>query len=909
MRVVIVGAGEVGWYLAQRLGAEGNDIVVVEQDEKIAAAIGAELDVQVVVGNATVPSTLRNAGIERAELLAGVTQNDEVNLMSALLAKQAGVPQTVVRIQIEELRGPDGGNVLEVMGADVVIDPDADTADEILELARAIGADELYPMSDGDLVVLGAVIGAESPLVGQTLADVGRAFEPRWRFLVGALTRDAETVIPRGDQRLEAGDHVRVLTSRQDRASTLELLGVAERPVRRVMVLGGGAVGARVARQLRNDGAEVVLVEHDPDRARTLSEKLAHVTIVRGDITDTDMLDEESIGSMDLVIAATGDDASNVLACAYAAAESDAFTVAVLHRLALLPLVRQFGINAALSPRTASANAVLRQIRRGTASVATFLESDVEVDEIAIAPNSAADGAQVAELNLPHSLVLGAVTRPWRAGADRARPHGAARRGQGGRLRPAGVAAGAPPGVRRRREHPRTVPTAPPIAHGGRRHRCDRRQRGPGVNPSRGERLLAPRRRPSLVGNVVGLVLAVVGVAIAGSAVVAVVDGGGDALALGICGIVIWAAGSVLWRTTIIPRHIRIVDVYITVTVAWLAMVCAGAVPYLATGTLTGIDLALFEAVSGFTTTGATVISDIEAVSHGTLFWRSTTQWLGGMGVIVLVVAVLPTIGAGGMHLISAEAPGPTGERLTPRVRETASNLWKVYVGFTVVLAGAYAVAGMNLYDAVSHSFTTVSTGGFSPYQGSLGHFDSAAIEWIACVGMFLAGGSFTLYFRALRKDPKPLLRSTELRAYFALVTVVVVIVVFSSGNGGRTVRRRARRGVHHALHDHHDRLRGDRVRAVEPGGARHPAGRDAARRDGRFHRGRRQDRAPAGGRQLRPSRGPAAPAPTPRASRAHRCGHRARRHRRQDRRVRAARTGDLRWGRDRDRARPARTW
>lgn len=412
MHVVIVGAGEVGWYLAQRLGAEGNDVVVVEQDEVVAGAIGAELDVQVVVGSATVPSTLRTAGIERADLLAGVTQNDEVNLLASLLAKEFGVAQTVVRIQTEELRGPLGERLLEVMGADVIIDPDADTADEIMELAHVSGADEVYPMSGGELLVLGAVIGAASPFVGHDLAQIGRSFEPDWRFLFGALTRDGETVIPRGDQVLEAGDHVRVLTTRSARREILELLGAATRRARRVMVLGGGAVGTRVAERLQGEGATVVLVENDAGRAKRLSERLPRVTIVQGDITDTELLLEESVSKMDLVIAATGDDASNVLACAYAAAEGDAFTVAVLHRLALLPLVRQFGIDAALSPRTASANAVLRHIRGGTASVATFLESDVEVNEFEIEAGSSADGVLVADLHLPHSVLLGAVTRP-----------------------------------------------------------------------------------------------------------------------------------------------------------------------------------------------------------------------------------------------------------------------------------------------------------------------------------------------------------------------------------------------------------------------------------------------------------------------------------------------------------------
>lgn len=291
-----------------------------------------------------------------------------------------------------------------------------------------------------------------------------------------------------------------------------------------------------------------------------------------------------------------------------------------------------------------------------------------------------------------------------------------------------------------------------------------------------------------MVANIVGLAVAVVGAGIVVSGVVDAIDGGPDVVILLVTGVAIWAVGSALWRLTIVPKQIRTLDVFTTVTVAWIAMAIAGAIPYLVTGHFTRIDDALFESISGFTTTGATVTPDIEATGKGLLFWRSTTQWMGGMGVIVLVVAVLPTVGSGGMSLLQAEAPGPTGERLTPRVRETARRLWGVYVGFTVALALAYALAGMSVYDAVSHSFTTVSTGGFSPYQQSIGAFDSVAIEWIGIVAMLLAGGSFTLYYRALRRDPKPLLRSTEVHVYLLVVAAITLWALVTAGNdGGQT--------------------------------------------------------------------------------------------------------------------------
>jgi trk system potassium uptake protein len=412
VHVVIVGAGEVGWYLAERLGAEHHDVVVIEQDEQIAAAIGEVLDIQVVVGNGCHPSVLEQANIGRASLVAGVTQNDEVNLVVSLLAKEHGVPKTVVRIQTEELRGPAGRNLLAAVGADVVIDPDADTAQEILELVHLSGADEVYPMVGGELVVLGAVIRPESAVAGKRLSEVGVEYEPQWQFLFGAVTRRGETLIPRGDEVLEVGDHVRVLTTREARRETLQLLGAVGRRVRRLMVLGGGAVGSQVAVAMSAEGAEVVIIESDLARAHELAAASPKVRVIHGDITDIELLTEEAVSTMDVVVATTGEDTANVLACAFAAAEGAGFTIAVMHRLALLPLVGQFGIDATLSPRTASANAVLREMRGGAGSVATFLESDVEVNEFTVEPDSPADGAVVSELHVPRTLLLGAVVHP-----------------------------------------------------------------------------------------------------------------------------------------------------------------------------------------------------------------------------------------------------------------------------------------------------------------------------------------------------------------------------------------------------------------------------------------------------------------------------------------------------------------
>jgi trk system potassium uptake protein TrkH len=298
------------------------------------------------------------------------------------------------------------------------------------------------------------------------------------------------------------------------------------------------------------------------------------------------------------------------------------------------------------------------------------------------------------------------------------------------------------------------------------------------------------RSYETLIGHIIGLTIAVAGLGIAASGVIDWMRDGPDVAVLISLGAVVGTVGLVLWRFTSLPRQIRILDVFITVTSAWVVLALVGSLPYLLTGWIPAFDNALFESVSGFTTTGATVLRPIEGTGPGILFWRSITQWMGGMGVIVLVVAVLPTVGSGGMSLLEAEAPGPTGERLTPRVRHTARRLWAVYFGFTIVLAIAYIIAGMSLYDGAAHSLTTVSTGGFSPYNDSLGHFESAAIEWICIGAMFIAGSSFTLIYRLLRGRPGPLFRSKEFHTYVAIVVGVATVFFIANDATGPALTR-----------------------------------------------------------------------------------------------------------------------
>lgn len=422
MHVIVVGAGEVGLHVAERLSREGHDVALVDRSAQRIAEAEERLDVQTVLGRGTAPSVLELAGLDKAELFVAVTNDDEANLVGTLIAKQAGVDTAVVRLQSDDLRGAESSRLRKAMGVDLVIDPDVETAEEIFELLRFPGASEIFPMVGGEVMLIGARLPADAPIVGRTLHEIARAHEPHWDFLIGSITRKGQTVIARQDERLEPDDHLRIVCNERGRRQLLQLLGLSRRAPRRVMLLGGGHTARTLAQRLQKVGAFVTIVERKPERARQLAERLEHSVVLEGEITDPDLLAQEEIGRQDVVIALTGDDDANILACLFAKASGAAETIAVVHRLALLQLVHEAGIDVAISPRTATANAVLRYVRGGEiSSVTTFLEGEAEIVELTVKESSLADGGVVAELPLPKDVLIGAVVRDGNAEIARGR--------------------------------------------------------------------------------------------------------------------------------------------------------------------------------------------------------------------------------------------------------------------------------------------------------------------------------------------------------------------------------------------------------------------------------------------------------------------------------------------------------
>jgi trk system potassium uptake protein TrkH len=235
----------------------------------------------------------------------------------------------------------------------------------------------------------------------------------------------------------------------------------------------------------------------------------------------------------------------------------------------------------------------------------------------------------------------------------------------------------------------------------------------------------------------------------------------------------------------------RRVEGLAVVSASWLLIAHLAAIPYAWVG-VGPID-AVFESMSGLTTTGATVFRDFSMFGRGIFFWRSMTQWLGGMGVIALFVAVLPRLAIGGRELFFAEAPGPSEDKVSPQIRRTAALLWRLYAGLTVLQVIALRLAGFTLFDAVCHAMTTLAAGGFSPHPLSVAGYQNPAAEWIIIVFMFLAGANFALQYRALaRRDLRVLARDEELRAYAAVVVIATAFLVLALGLGagpGTTIR------------------------------------------------------------------------------------------------------------------------
>ncbi len=280
------------------------------------------------------------------------------------------------------------------------------------------------------------------------------------------------------------------------------------------------------------------------------------------------------------------------------------------------------------------------------------------------------------------------------------------------------------------------------------------------------------------ISNVVGVLLLIIGCMMFTGIPFSLYYESQDAAHLFFSGGITILAGILLWLYKYKSgNRVNKREGYLIVVCGWLSMVAFSTLPYLISGVIDNFTDAFFEVMSGMTTTGASILTDIEGVPEGILYWRSMTQWIGGMGIIVLTVAIFPLLGIGGIELFVAEAPGPTSDKIHPRIQETAKRLWLIYVGLTATLMVVLWIAGMTFYEAVNHAYTTMATGGFSTKNGSMMDYDLPQIQYPIIFFMFLAGVNYTVIYHSLKGNWRNVWSSDEFKYYIVLIVSMSAVV------------------------------------------------------------------------------------------------------------------------------------
>ena len=287
--------------------------------------------------------------------------------------------------------------------------------------------------------------------------------------------------------------------------------------------------------------------------------------------------------------------------------------------------------------------------------------------------------------------------------------------------------------------------------------------------------------------NILAAMLVVTGLSMLFPALIAFIYGESDLYGHLISSLICVLLGLPIWVFTRKSKRLNSKDGFAIVTFAWLTVALAGSLPFYLTGIIPNFTDAWFEAMSGVTTTGATIIGNsntlphlingIESMPHGVLFWRSFLQWIGGMGIIVFTIAILPLLGVGGVQLFKAEVPGPVADKIKPRVKETAKILWMVYIGFTFLQFLLLGFAGMSWFDSICHAFTTMPTGGFSTQNASIAAYSNPIIHYIIIFFMFIAGVNFTLHFRAITGNYKSYFKDYEFKVYFSILFFATMLI------------------------------------------------------------------------------------------------------------------------------------
>lgn len=407
MRIVIVGAGEVGFHIARRLSSENKDVVVIDRNPAALRRVAEQLDVQHVLGSGSSPLALEEAGIKGADILLAVTDSDETNLIACFFANALSPDiSKVARIRNEEYTDYQDALARDILNISMVINPEVETVKTVLRMLRLPGVREISEFADGRISMLGVRVEKEHPLDGLKLTRLRQSFEGL-RIVIAAIVRGGELIVPSGRDSVEADDIVYFVCETSEVERTLERFGLLRQPARDVLIVGGGNIGLRLARELETDGCRVKIVESDLGRCEILSSRLDRAIVLHGDGTDQELLREENAPAMDAVIAFTGDDETNVLTCLLAKSMGARQTIARVNKFPYVPLIQAIGVENVVSTRLSAINSILHAIRRGKVLSTVSLQGDeAEIMEAIALEKSGIVEKPIRDLDLPRGALI-----------------------------------------------------------------------------------------------------------------------------------------------------------------------------------------------------------------------------------------------------------------------------------------------------------------------------------------------------------------------------------------------------------------------------------------------------------------------------------------------------------------------
>ncbi|MFT4523496.1 MAG: trk system potassium uptake protein TrkA [Bacteroidia bacterium] len=410
MKIVIAGAGEVGFYLARLLSSEAQDIILIDNDARVLDRAQSELDVITIKGDACSIKTLREANVANSDLLIAVTSSENINFMVATFGKQLGAKKTIARVNNTEYLDPNCQIDFTAMGIDVMISPADLAAKEISRLVKRSAFTDAFEFEMGKLSLLGIHLDVDAPVVNRTIAETA-VLNPNFNFITVAIQRNGETLVPRSDARFLRGDHVYFIAVPQGVEEVLKITGKEEHRIKNIMMMGGGRVGLNTIDKIKKR-RKIKLIEKDPERCFQIADQFPDILVINDDGHNVKLLEQENIADMDAFVAVTGNSETNIMSCLVAKAHGVKKTIALVENMDYINLSQTIGIDTLINKKLIAANNIFRYVRHGEVLNITALHGvNAEILEFYAKENSSITRKPISELKFPKRAIIGGVIR------------------------------------------------------------------------------------------------------------------------------------------------------------------------------------------------------------------------------------------------------------------------------------------------------------------------------------------------------------------------------------------------------------------------------------------------------------------------------------------------------------------